>query len=145
MNENVFIDTKSVSFADRESFNNTILLLTMVKSKYYYIIGFSRTDGIIMVGFDFETKTDGKITRELKIDFSSSGTEIVLHSDVLEISDELAQSKYGEVQEKGVSIKDHTLCYDAAIPKDSIFPLTVKGMNAALLEARREMEKIIIL
>ena len=26
----------------RESFNNTILLLTMIKSEYYYIIGFGQ-------------------------------------------------------------------------------------------------------
>lgn len=144
MKENVFIETKSVSFADRESFNNTILLLTMVKSKYYYIIGFSRTDGIITVGFDFETKTEGKITRELMIDFYSSGTEIILHSDVLNFPDGLIQSKYAEIQDKSLSIKDCMLCYDAAISKDNIFPLTVKEMNAALLEVRQKMGKIII-
>ena len=58
--------------------------------------------------------------------------------------DGLIQSKYAEIQDKSLSIKDCMLCYDAAISKDNIFPLTVKEMNAALLEARQKMGKIII-
>lgn len=145
MQENVFIDTKSISFSDRESFNNTILLLTMVKSEYYYIIGFSRTAGKITVGFDFETKTEGKITRELTIDFKSSETEIIIHSDVIELSEERISSYYANNLEKRFSTKGHTLCYDDRIPKDDLFPSTVKEMNAALMEARKIMGKMLIL
>lgn len=44
-----------ISSSKRESFNNTILLLTMVKSEYYYIIGFSRVKGQIEIGFDYKS------------------------------------------------------------------------------------------
>lgn len=143
MKENVFIDTKSVSFADRESFNNTILLLTMVKSEYYYIIGFSRKDGIITVGFDFETKTEGKITRELTIDFKSSKTDIVLHSDVLELSEKWELLDYTSNLDNRINIKGNKLCYDDVVPKDDIFPSTTKVMNASLLDARRVLDKLL--
>ena len=52
MNGEFYIVNKPVSV--RETFNNTILLLTMVKSEYYYIISFSRSKGQIEIGFDYE-------------------------------------------------------------------------------------------
>lgn len=145
MQDNVFIDTKAVTFSDRESFNNTIMLLTMVKSEYYYIIGFSRPRGIITVGFDFETNTEGNITRELTIDFLSSASEIILHCEVLELPENMTISKYMQNSDKRLSVKEQKFCYDDRIPKDNLFPLTVKEMNDTLMEARRILENILIL
>ena len=145
MQDNVFIDTKAVTFSDRESFNNTIMLLTMVKSEYYYIIGFSRPRGIITVGFDFATKTEGNITRELTIDFWSSASEIILHSEVLELQKNVTISKYIKNFDKRLNVKEHKLYYDDKISKDKLFPLTVKEMNSALMEARKILENILVL
>ena len=63
----------------RESFNNTILLLSMVKSEYYYIIGFSRSEGIIEIGFDFESKLHGKNTEIIILDFYRSFILVITH------------------------------------------------------------------
>lgn len=59
MDKNEFYKTDK-PLAVRESFNNTILLLTMVKSEYYYIIGFSRAEGKIEIGIDFESELTAK-------------------------------------------------------------------------------------
>ena len=68
MDKNEFYKTDK-PLAVRESFNNTILLLTMVKSEYYYIIGFSRAEGKIEIGIDFESELHGKITENIILDF----------------------------------------------------------------------------
>lgn len=77
---------KSISI--RESFNNTILLLTMVKSEYYYIIGFSRTEGKIEIGFDFESDLHGKITEIAILDFYSADNSIELSCNLTNIDGE---------------------------------------------------------
>lgn len=62
MHNDYYYNTKTTSFPDRETFNNTILLLTMIKSKYYYIVGFSRPNNVIEIAFDFESDLHGLIT-----------------------------------------------------------------------------------
>ena len=49
MNNEVYYNTKTIPLAERETFNNTIILLTLVKSQYYYIVGVSRPSNIIEI------------------------------------------------------------------------------------------------
>lgn len=141
VNEEVFYDTKSVPFSDRESFNNTILLLTMVKSKYYYIIGFSRPDESITIGFDFETKTEERYTRELTVDFGKSDDDIVLSCDVAEIA-EFDAEKLTVITNKfeHFYLDNEMLRYEYRISKDTSLPSSVNAMNHYLLSARNELE-----
>lgn len=145
-NEEVFYDIKSVPLSDRESFNNTILLLTMVKSKYYYIIGFSRPDEIITIGFDFESKTEGVITRGLTIDFKKSSDEIVLFCEIMK-TEAVCDDIILMVKDKCEHIfcRNGQIVFEMRIQKDSMFPSSVKMMNKALMTARREIETLMYL
>ena len=140
MNEEVFYDIKSVPLADRESFNNTILLLTMVKSKYYYMIGFSRPEAKIVVGFDYASKMDGKITRELTIDFDRFSDVIVLNCVIAELSDNDARNINIPDRFKNIFFDGRRIKFEQKIKKDGIFPSSVKAMNKYLLSARKEIE-----
>lgn len=145
MNDDVFYDVLDVPLSDRESFNNTISLLTMVKSEYYYIIGFSRTAGVIRVGFDFDTITEGKITRELTIDFKSSSMKIILSCNVLSLD-----SCYGNLKsdfgQKSANffIENGNIRYVDKISKDTIMPVSVRTMNSILLKAKRQIADLLM-
>jgi len=144
LNEDVFYDTKAVPLSDRESFNNTILLLTMVKSKYYYIIGFSRPEETITIGFDFESKTEKIITKELIVDFGKSKTDIILSCQVFDVSKlETNKEVKTAVNTNHFYIDNGKLCYIHRILKDEIFPSSVMSMNECLLLARQEIGTIL--
>ena len=49
MDSKILHNIKDTPFSERETFNNAILLLSMVKSEYYYIVGFSRPNNIIRI------------------------------------------------------------------------------------------------
>ena len=140
-NEEVFYDIKSVPLSDRESFNNTILLLTMVKSKYYYIIGFSRPEETITIGFDFESKTEGVFTKELVVDFGKSDKEIILYCTILDTSEVESDKHLPVVYDNNAHfcLDNGKLCYKRKMEKDKIFPSSVKVMNNVLLTARNEI------
>lgn len=140
LNEDVFYDTKAVPLSDRESFNNTILLLTMVKSKYYYIIGFSRPEETITIGFDFESKTEGIVTKELIVDFGKSESDIILSCQVYNVSQFETNEKATDVVKSNQFYLDNgKLYYIRRISKDRVFPSSVKSMNKCLLLARQEI------
>ncbi len=140
LNEDVFYDTKAVPLSDRESFNNTILLLTMVKSKYYYIIGFSRPEETITIGFDFESKTEGIVTKELIVDFGKSESEIILSCQVYDVPNlETNEGATTTVKSNQFYLDNGKLCYMRRISKDKILPSSVKSMNRCLLLARQEI------
>ena len=78
MDSKILHNMKDIPFNDRESFNNAILLLSMVKSEYYYIVGFSRPKNQIEIGFDFDDKTYGRLSETVTMDFSGNLNSIVL-------------------------------------------------------------------
>lgn len=146
MDEDVFYDTKSVPLSDRESFNNTILLLTMVKSQYYYIIGFSRPEETITIGFDFESKTEGVYTIEIVVDFKKSESDIIISGRITEVMT-LSPDKLLIVFERCAHLYNNNgiLCYERRIAKDLVFPSSVKSMNDHMLEIRKEMKRTLSL
>lgn len=141
VSEEVFYDTSLVPLSDRESFNNTILLLTLVKSKYYYIIGFSRPDERITIGFDFMSKTEGTHTKELTVDFGSSKDDIIMFCDVVQKT-EISNEKLSIIatQYEHLLTNNDMVRYERRIKKDSILPSSVNAMNRYLLSARHEIE-----
>ena len=144
INEEVFYDTRTVSLTDRESFNNTILLLTMVKSKYYYIIGFSRPEEKITVGFDFDSDTEGTYTKELNIDFQSSNERIIFSCDIVK-TDVISAEKIEWILHmfEHVSVKNGVLQYVDNLEKNTVLPSSIRKMNQCLLSARREIEMVL--
>lgn len=133
MDNNEFHNVKGVSFADRESFNNTIILLTMVKSKCYYIVGFSRESGYITIAFDYESDIHNTITEYLTIDFQSN--DIVLKSELMnigDVTDDMASSKY-------IKVVNDKVLYEKHISKDNVFPIGTRQMHKEILSAKFEI------
>ena len=77
-----YLDLKKVPYTDRESFNNMILLLTMIKYEYYYIIGFSRKCGTINIGFDYQSKYHDYISESVCVDFNSNEEEVIIKCEI---------------------------------------------------------------
>lgn len=125
--------------AVRESFNNTILLLTMVKSEYYYIIGFSRVKGIIEIGFDFESELHGKITETAILDFYGDDNYVEFICSLRNIDGENIETIMKGKINKAFSVKSGSVVFRAKMPSDSLIPTSIKMMNEYILQAKSEI------
>ena len=138
--DDVFYDLGETSLTDRESFNNTLVLLSLVKSRYYYVIGFSRPKNMILVGFDFRLPSGAVITERLAVCFGASEDNVVL-SCVLanlpvppEKKASLLLPENGRFRVGGKRVR-----YKMLVPKDKVYPVTGKTMNRFLLSAKKEI------
>lgn len=125
--------------AVRESFNNTILLLTMVKSEYYYIIGFSRVKGIIEIGFDFESELHGKITETAILDFYGDDNYVEFICSLRNIDGENIETIMNGRINKAFSVESGSVVFRAKMPSDSLIPTSIKMMNEYILQAKSEI------
>ena len=140
MHNDYYYNTKTTSFPDRETFNNTILLLTMIKSKYYYIVGFSRPNNVIEIAFDFESDLHGLITETMTLNFNESEEYLVLRCKFANISDDIRGRKDFSCEGNGDIVSDQEgLKYEYLLPKDRILPMSVEKMNAFIIEAKAEI------
>ncbi|MCQ4022809.1 hypothetical protein [Ruminococcus sp. zg-924] len=126
-----------ISSSKRESFNNTILLLTMVKSEYYYIIGFSRVKGQIEIGFDYKSSIHNTITESVIVDFYSDNENVVLSGELKNVNledftdeDQLAENFYFE---------DNALKYRLTSQRDKLIPVSIEKMNGIIMRAKSEI------
>ena len=126
-----------ISSSKRESFNNTILLLTMVKSEYYYIIGFSRVKGQIEIGFDYKSSIHNTITESVIVDFYSDDENVVLSGELKNInlddftdSSQLAENFYFE---------NNALKYRQISQRDELIPISIEKMNGIIMRAKSEI------
>lgn len=126
-----------ISSSKRESFNNTILLLTMVKSEYYYIIGFSRVKGQIEIGFDYKSSIHNTITESVIVDFYSDDENVVLSGELKNInlddftdSSQLAENFYFE---------NNSLKYRQISRRDELIPVSIEKMNGIIMRAKSEI------
>lgn len=135
-----YYNTKNVPLADRETYNNTILLLSMVKSEYYYIIGFSRPANVIEIGFDFESNIHGKITESMLIDFSPE-EYVVLRSELCNIQ---LNERYDAIinfnsEVNKIKQRDGKYYYELRIKKDKLIPASIEIMNEYILMAKSDI------
>lgn len=135
-----YYNTKNVPLADRETYNNTILLLSMVKSEYYYIIGFSRPANVIEIGFDFESNIHGKITESMLIDFSPE-EYVVLRSELCNIQ---SNERYDAIinfnsEVNKIKQRDGKYYYELRIKKDKLIPASIEIMNEYILMAKSDI------
>ena len=140
MRYNTFYDTKMVPVVERESFNNTILLLTMVKSQYYYIIGFSRPNRTIRVGVDYESNLHSIISEIIDIDFGSSMEEIKIRA-VLEnvVADNCKLERQSQARKGKFYKVGEKIVYECNIPKDKVLPTGIQDMNDYILSVKEEI------
>lgn len=140
MESNAFYDTKKIPVPERESFNNTILLLTLIKSQYYYIIGFSRPEHIIKIGFDYESEAYGTLSETLEIDFCNSAENVTMravlnnvNADCWPVIKDYFEGK-GRVYKRGEKI-----IYEHNLLKDKVLPIGIDDMNTYIMDAKKDI------
>lgn len=140
MNSKVLHNLKEVSFAERESFNNAILLLSMVKSEFYYIVGFSRPGNIIEIGFDFEDEMCGKLSETVTLDFSGNSDGIKVASQLKNLIFE-KDTDISELDFEGFSVKDGCVYYEKFFERDDVVPVSMEKLNEIILAIKSDIEK----
>lgn len=133
-----FYNIDKEPFPRRESFNNAILLLTMIKSEYYYIISFSREKGVINVGFDIENDTYEALVEIISLDFNSSDKEVIIKSKIQNFCSENIAINFNEYNGR-FSVVNNEVNYLNKIPKDDLFPLGMKELNKNILLCKNDI------
>lgn len=137
MKQDVYHNIRSIPLAERETFNNTILLLTMVKSRYYYILGFSRAENCIELAFDYDSQLHSVISQSMTVDFGSHDRWVLLRAEINHLS---AGEFYGDTVSEGTFRCDgDRVVYEFKIPKDRVLPVSVDQMNRYILKAKSEI------
>lgn len=133
-----FYDLSGVSVAQRESFNNTILLLSMVKSENYYIIGFSRPRQQIEVGFDLDEGYNEPLTQKLLLDFAAPQEGLSV-SGVLAALPSAYCKRETITASTAFAAEGGQIVYHRHYPMDLLLPHTVSKMNRVLLATKAEI------
>lgn len=109
----------------------------MVKSEYYYIIGFSRVKGEIEIGFDYKSSIHNTITESVIVDFYSDDENVVLSGELKNInlddftdSSQLAENFYFE---------NNALKYRQISQRDELIPVSIEKMNGIIMRAKSEI------
>lgn len=137
-----YYSIKNASYTDRESFNNTILLLTMVKSDYYYIVGFSREENKITIAFDFRNDYNCILTEYVDIDFSAGGY-IVLSSKLESINSHDKKADISFAPNHHFKVDEGIVSYVSKIEKDAVFPIGIQKMNEYILSVKYEISSFV--
>lgn len=136
MNSDKFYNTQSTALNIRESFNNTILLMTMIKSEYYYIIGFSRPNNTITIGFDYDFPWCKNVTEYLTVDFNQSDKEAVFTCKLNNVD-----GKFGKLQEviashTGFECFQESVIYKKTVEIDKLIPISIETMDEHIVEIK---------
>ncbi len=138
MNSQILHNVKHIPFNERETFNNAILLLSMVKSEYYYIVGFSRPDNKIVIGFDYENKIYGNISETVTVEFSGNTNGISVSSQLKNIilND---NTVIPLIYKDEFSITDKYVSYSRIFEKDDIIPVSMEKLNSIILLIKKDI------
>ena len=139
MNCDKFYNTTSTALNIRESFNNTILLMIMVKSEYYYIIGFSRPNNTITIGFDYDSPLHKTITEFITIDFNQSNKEVIFTCKLDNI-DRMC-NKLQEVikSHSGFEYVQDSVLYKETVEIDKLIPISIETMDEYIVAIKNKI------
>ena len=138
MNNEIYYNTKTIPLAERETFNNTIILLTLVKSQYYYIVGFSRPSNMIEIAFDFETELHSTISESIIVDFGSNDKYVLMHAVLKNVTAKDFVKTDGSFEGLFDCDGDKVI-YDYKVKKDKLIPIGIDKMNGYILKAKSEI------
>ena len=144
MKNDCFYDICDIPLKTRESFNNTILLLTLVKSEFYYIVGFDRMKHVIEIAFDLESDIHFKITESVKIKFDYSDSEICFDCSVANaLADRFSAEILERNDKRGIRIEKDRLVFEKTIRKDPVLPVSCKKMNEIILKIKDDISSFL--
>lgn len=137
--DNKFLhNLKDTPYNERETFNNAILLLSMVKSEYYYIVGFSRPNNQIKIGFDLEDKLYGQISETFVINFSGDDNYIEVTTKLTNVFFE-GKHIIPFKSKETFFINNGYIVYSRFFEKDEIIPLSMEKLNLIILKAKDDI------
>lgn len=140
--DNKFLhNLKDTPYNERETFNNAILLLSMVKSQYYYIVGFSRPNNIIEIGFDFDSKNYGIINETITVNFSGNSNKIEITTQLTNMI--FKGQKVIIFEDDGFTIEKGCVNYKRLFEKDDIVPASMEKLNLIILSVKNDLYKFI--
>lgn len=122
----------------RESFNNTVLLMTMVKSEYYYIVSFSRPKNSIVFGFDYATDLHGKVTELVNIDFGKQG-KIFFTCKLGNVGKMKKLLKETADRHSGFECEEEFVFYKKSVEVDDLIPVGIKAMDEYITSVKNEL------
>ena len=131
-------DMSSMSVTQREAFNNTIMLLSMVKSENYYIIGFSRPKQQIEIGYDLPSNNGLTVTQSLVVDFSDWDCGLTVSGTVAGLPAADFQEN-GPANTSAISCDGKNVFYQRTYPTDSLLPHSVSKMDRVLQASKNEI------
>lgn len=140
MDSKILHDLNNTPFNERETFNNAILLLSMVKSEYYYIVGFSRPDNKIEIGFDFEDKVYDKVSESVTMDFSSDSNGIKVSTQLANIVFEGAPV-IPFTHRENFTIDKGYIYYERSFEKDNVIPVSMDKLSSIILSIKKDIEE----
>lgn len=137
MNNSSFYDLTTVPFSDRETFNNAILLLSMVKSEAYYIVGFSRLDKKIEIGFDFKSSFNSTITQLFTM--SLNIPDRIHFKAILIVNGQFLCENIIKKYEQNFFIENNNIAYEKSIERDLIIPVSVEDIDKAITYVKKDI------
>lgn len=140
MDSSVLYNVKQIPFAERETFNNAILLLSMVKSEFYYIVGFSRPDNIIEIGFDLSGEHIGLCFETLILDFSADEYRLKVFSKLKNVVFE-NEAEIPFEHDGYFTLTDGGIYYERLFEKDNVIPMSMDKLNTIILSVKRDIEQ----
>lgn len=138
MDSKILHNMKDIPFNERESFNNAILLLSMVKSEYYYIVGFSRPKNQIEIGFDFDDKIYGRFSETVTMDFSGSLDSIVLSTKLCNTFFE-GKNVIPFNHKDNFEIDNGFIHFKKLYEKDAVIPISMDKLNTIILSIKADI------
>jgi hypothetical protein len=114
----------------------------MVKSEYYYIVGFSRPENIIEIGFDFDDKYYGRINENIAIDFSGNTNEIVITTQLTNVFFE-GEYNISFEHDECFTIEKGFIKYKRLFEKDEVIPVSMEKLNFIILSVKNDLYKFI--
>lgn len=141
MKKSSFYDLTSVSFSDRETFNNVILLLSMVKSEAYYIVGFSRPGKKIEIGFDFKSSVNSVITQTFTINLDDPG-HICFKAVLKDLNPKQCEQVIKEFNDN-FYICGFDVIYESCMERDELIPISIENVDKAIKDVKQEIIEFI--
>ena len=143
MDSKILHNMKDTPFNERESFNNAILLLSMVKSEYYYIVSFSRPKNQIEIGFDFSDEVYGSFSETVTMDFSGNSTGVVMFTQLSNIFFE-GKSVIPFNHNDNFKIVNGIIYYKRLFEKDDVIPISMEKLNTIILTIKEDILKFFL-
>lgn len=133
MNDEIYYDLKKFPLTQRETFDNTILLLTAVKSVYYYVVFFSAPLNLIEIAFDFESELHGKLTEYVSLDIGAHAQYILFESTLKNITADVY------VEADGFTVESGNIIYRHKMKKDGVLPVSRETMNENIMKIKNDI------